>query len=144
MSVARQILCGTLFALLAAGAHATEADAPGNPSGQFKAAFSSFTGSPSLAGKWRVVARGDTLALELQDDFKARSGPDLKLFLSPKDPGQVTGKNATQGSLSLGLLQSNQGQQRYEIPAGTDLSAFRSVIVHCEQYSKLWGTGALR
>ena len=29
------------------------------------------------------------------------------------------------------------------IPTGTDLSGYRSILVHCEQYSVLWGGGDL-
>ena len=113
-------------------------------SGKFEAAFSSFTGRASLKGGWRLVEADGRKYIEFSEDFRARSAPDLKLFLSPLEASAVTGGNATEASVRLGLLKSNTGVQRFEIPADTDLEKIRSVVVHCEQYSKLWGTSPLR
>ena len=55
----------------------------------------------------------------------------------------MNGKNAVVGSLNLGALIKNKGPQEYEIPAGTDLSQFSTVLVHCEAYAILWGGGSL-
>ncbi len=82
--------------------------------------------------------------IEFSKDFRARSAPDLRLFLSPLEASSVTGGNAMREAVRLGLLKSNTGVQRFEIPVDTDLGRIRSVVVHCEQYSKLWGTSPLR
>jgi len=47
------------------------------------------------------------------------------------------------GSLLIAPLQSNKGAQTYVIPAGTDLSNYKSVIIHCEAYTKLWSAADL-
>ena len=46
--------------------------------------------------------------------------------------------------MRIAKLKSNKGSQRYKLPAGTDPSDYKTVIIHCEQYSKLWSTGTIR
>ena len=96
-----------------------------------------------IKGTWSLVQRDGKNLITFSDDFKTKNGPDLKIFLSPKSAADVKGKNAVDGSLNLGVLKSNKGAQEYEIPAGTDLSQFSTVLIHCEAYSILWGGGAL-
>lgn len=97
----------------------------------------------SIRGGWHIEQRDSGAVLVLGDDFKTRSGPDLKVFLSPMAFSTLRGSNATDGSVELGELKSTRGSQEYAIPANVDLDAFSSVIVHCEAYSVLWGGSAL-
>ena len=97
----------------------------------------------SISGSWEVVQRGDQTVIVFGDDFKAKSGPDLKVFISPATVSEVNGKTATNGSVLLGELTSTKGSQEYVVPAGVDLANFESVLVHCEAYSVLWGGGDL-
>ena len=96
-----------------------------------------------IKGSWSLVQRDGKTFVKFSDDFKTKNGPDLKIFLSPKSAEAVTGKNAVEGSINLGELKSKKGAQEYEIPAGTDLSQFSTVLIHCEAYAILWGGGAL-
>lgn len=98
----------------------------------------------SIRGGWRIEQRESGAVLVLGDDFKTRSGPDLKVFLSPTAFSSLRGSNALDGSVVLGELKSTRGTQEYAIPAGVNLSAFNSVIVHCEAYSVLWGGSQLK
>lgn len=95
--------------------------------------------SKSIKGSFHIVERGEKTFVVFSDDFKAKRGPDLKVFLSPTSIRSANGKNAIKGSIKLGKLQTNKGAQEYEIPAGVDLATFESVLVHCEAYSVLWG-----
>lgn len=95
--------------------------------------------SKSIKGSFHVVERGEKTFIVFSDDFKAKRGPDLKVFLSPTGIRSANGKNAVTGSINLGKLQTNKGAQEYEVPAGVDLANFESVLVHCEAYSVLWG-----
>lgn len=97
----------------------------------------------SIRGTWHIEQRHDGAVLVLGEDFKTRSGPDLKVFLSPTAFTSLRGSNAVDGSIVLGELKSTRGEQEYAIPAGLDLDAFSSVIVHCEAYSVLWGGSQL-
>ncbi|MEO0983808.1 MAG: DM13 domain-containing protein [Pseudomonadota bacterium] len=96
-----------------------------------------------ISGDWKIVEENGQRILRFSDDFRTRSGPDLKVFLSPTAFGQVNGKNAVNGSINLGELQSTKGGQDYVIPEGVNLDDFNSVLVHCEAYSVLWGGGDL-
>lgn len=95
--------------------------------------------SKSIRGDVRVVSRDGRQFVVFSDSFKARSGPDLKVFLSPHSVKAATGRNATRGAIKLGALKATKGGQEYEIPAGINLADFGSVLVHCEAYSVLWG-----
>lgn len=112
--------------------------------GDFDSAFRSFLSGEAVAGGYRLEDENGKRTLHLTKDFRAQKAPDLKLFLSPKLPAEVTGENATQGAVLLAVLETFEGAQTYSIPPELDLSKYRTLAVHCEAYSKLWGTGALR
>lgn len=92
-----------------------------------------------IKGDWQIVKENGQTIFRLSEDFKTKNGPDLKLFLSPEAVRDVTGSTATHNAVKLGVLKSNKGTQDYIIPANIDLSQFRSILIHCEAYSKLWG-----
>ncbi len=96
-----------------------------------------------IEGEWTIYFENGKNYISLSDNFRTRRGPDLKLFLSPMAPEDLTGRNATRGSVLVSALESSRGAQTFEIPEGTDLSQFASVVIHCERFSKLWGAGPL-
>lgn len=96
-----------------------------------------------INGDWSIVQEGGKTIIRFSDDFKTKKGPDLKVFLSPQSVGDVTGKTALEGAVTLGALKSNKGTQDYVIPNGVSLANFSSVLIHCEAYSVLWGGGRL-
>jgi hypothetical protein len=61
-------------------------------------------------------------------------GPDLYVYLSPHASSSAE-KTFGQGFTSLGKLKGNRGDQVYEIPAGVDVSAIRSVVIWCQRFS---------
>lgn len=132
-----------LLAALNAGNTLAAAKDVGLASGSLQAAFSSW-GKPSVAGDWKIVQEGDRHFIELADNFKAKKGPDVKIFLSPTPAAQISGENAVKGSVLVTLLSDFEGPARIEIPAGTDVNQFQSLVFHCEAYTKLWGSSALR
>lgn len=97
----------------------------------------------SIKGDWQILQQGGQTIIRLSDDFKTKNGPDLKIFLSPQTVDAVNGKTATQGAVLVSPLNSNKGSQDYVIPANVNLSNFQSVLIHCEQFSVLWGGGSL-
>ena len=64
----------------------------------------------------------DSLVLTLAD-FEVTNGPDLRVTL-------FDGSDY----LDLGALKGNIGNQSYQIPAGTDLAAFESVVIWCRAF----------
>lgn len=134
-----RVLFGVVLSLAAVF---TQAESHSN-GGDFSHAFKSFVSGPSVVGGWHIEQADGQQVLVLNDSFKAKSGPDVKLFLSPTAASKVTGRNATDGSVFLVQLDRFDGNQRFVLPAGTDLSQFKTLVLHCEEYSKLWGTSPL-
>lgn len=101
-------------------------------------------------GEWKGAddfhfARGRALVVEVApgqyvlrvEEFSVRNGPDLFVLLSPSTEGY------RDGALKLGRLKATDGAFNYEIPPGTDLGAFRSAVIWCEQFAVLFGTAPL-
>ena len=51
---------------------------------------------------------------------------------------------APQGAMLVGPLSNHKGKQRLALPATVNIGDFRSLIIHCEQYDKLWGGADLK
>ena len=45
--------------------------------------------------------------------------------------------------VELGKLKGNEGDQNYTIPAGTDLSKFKTVAIYCERFNATFGAAPL-
>lgn len=93
----------------------------------------------TIQGKGELVKSGEISIINFSEDFKTKSGPDLKVYLSPKPLSELNGKNALQNAVKVGVLKSNAGPQSYIIPDNIDVSGFQSVIIQCEAFSVLWG-----
>ena len=104
-----------------------------------------------IAGQFRDAdaihkGSGDAFVFKLQDgshvvrfeNFRSTNGPDLRVWLSsspsPQKSGDVTGGEW----VDLGKLKGNVGNQNYVIPAGTDVSKFKSVVIWCRAFSVLF------
>lgn len=99
--------------------------------------------SQSINGSWRIVETDEGRFLELDEGFRTRRAPDLKLFLSPLDADSINAGNATSDSVLIAKLKKARGAQRYALPADIDVEQFRTLVLHCEQYTKLWGVSSL-
>ncbi|MFT6221847.1 MAG: hypothetical protein ACJA0C_001255 [Candidatus Endobugula sp.] len=111
--------------------------------GELTPAFSSW-GKKSVVGSWEIVKDQEQYFIVLGDDFSAKDGPDVKVFLSPTPAKEVTGSNATEGSSLITEITRFKGQYRIAIPKNVNPNDFQSLVFHCEAYSKLWGTSSLR
>jgi hypothetical protein len=65
------------------------------------------------------------------ENFSVRNGPDLFVYLST-DPGGIS------DALLLGDLKGTDGAFNYDVPAGTDVSRFKSAVVWCRQFAVLF------
>lgn len=102
----------------------------------------------SVAGSYRIEAvqsadGSSSHRLILSSDFATAKGPDLKVVLSPVSADKVNGKSALTGSVVLGVLSKSKGQSSFKVPIGTRFSQFNSVLIHCEEYTKLWAAAPL-
>jgi hypothetical protein len=77
--------------------------------------------------------------------FATSNGPNLHVILiaasDAQDNENFLDKKVER--VELGQLKGNEGDQNYEIPAGTDLSKFKSVSIFCERYNANFGTAPL-
>lgn len=70
------------------------------------------------------------------EDFSVRNGPDLYVYLS------TTSDDYGEGSLEVGRLKATDGSFGYDLPAGTDIRAYRSAIIWCKQFSHLFAVAS--
>jgi pentapeptide MXKDX repeat protein len=87
---------------------------------------------------------GGKLILRLTN-FKTSNGPDVHVVLvAIKDASENVKffKNTTE-RIELGKMKGNEGDQNYEIPAGTDLKKFQTVSIYCVRFNANFGTAPL-
>jgi hypothetical protein len=88
------------------------------------------------------VGGGQAVVYQLDDgsrilrlqDFEVDNGPDLHVYLVPVTPVPSSIGTEIPGSVDLGKLKGNIGDQNYEIPADLDLSQFQSVVIWCQPF----------
>jgi len=97
-----------------------------------------------VSGGWSIQNKSGQTVLTLDSKFKTKGGPDLKLFLSKHSIADANGKNATDKSILVSALKTNNGFQEYVLPEGISLNDFQSILIHCEKFSVLWGGANLR
>jgi Electron transfer DM13 len=95
--------------------------------------------SNKITGQWEIARTDAGLVIRFGDDFKTKKAPDLKVFLSTQSVKSANGNNATNGATMVAKLKSVKGGSKYLLKGVADLSSFDSLLIHCEQYSKLWG-----
>jgi hypothetical protein len=104
--------------------------------GQFSGADSFHEGS----GQATLFQQGDSSVLRFEN-FSATNGPDLHVLLAT---GSAPTGSADLGEyIDLGSLKGNMGNQNYDIPAGTDLSQYNSVVIYCKPFHVVFATALL-
>ena len=100
----------------------------------------------TFEGSWKIVKNGDRYLVEMGEDFEAKKAPDLKIFLSKAPLGDIKGSNATKKGdpVFVAKLTSYKGKASYEVPSYINVKEYTTIIVHCEEYAKLWGGSALK
>lgn len=97
----------------------------------------------AIAGSWTIVEEGGKSVLKLGDGFQTTDAPDLKIYLSTLPAEELRDGNVIATSKVIAVLESSKGAQSYEIPAGMDLSGYKSVVIYSQQYGKVWGAANL-
>ena len=100
-------------------------------------------GGQHTTGTYRLEKAGETMRLVLASDFRTDEGPDLHVLLSPIEVDSTTNENGATDALVLAPLQSQSGEQTYEVPDAVDLGTYRSVLIHCIEFSHLYGAAPL-
>jgi len=70
------------------------------------------------------------------NNIAVSNGPDLHVYLSQE--------RLPVNFIDLGKLRSTTGNQLYEIKGSPDLTAYKYVLIHCQQYNHLFGSAELK
>jgi hypothetical protein len=88
-------------------------------------------------GTARLIETAPGIWVVRLEEFEVRNGPDLFVYLSESPDGYA------QGGLELGPLKADRGNQNYEVPADTDVGAFRSVVIWCKAFAVQFASARL-
>ncbi len=76
-------------------------------------------------------------------DFATSNGPDVRVYLIAARDASDNATVTKSGYLELGKLKGNEGDQNYEIPAGTDLTKYHAVTIWCYRFNVNFATAPL-
>ena len=76
-------------------------------------------------------------------DFATSNGPDVRVYLIAARDASDNATVTKSGYLELGKLKGNEGDQNYDIPAGTDLTKYHAVTIWCYRFNVNFGTAPL-
>jgi Electron transfer DM13 len=92
-------------------------------------------GIHNAEGIAKVIPLQDRSSILRLENLHVTNGPDLYVYLSPDKSAEYF--------VNIGKLKANNGNQNYEIPAGTDLSTYDTVLIWCRPFSVLFGSAEL-
>lgn len=75
------------------------------------------------------------------ENFEVTNGPNLHVLLASNP--QPTSSADKGDYIDLGSLKGNAGNQNYEIPAGTDISQYQSIVIYCVPFQVVFSTATL-
>lgn len=105
--------------------------------------FETIDQATPVVGTFSIIDSVDGKYLKLNNNFIVAEGPDLHIILSPHTLDEATNSNATDGGLIVAALLKRVGEQIYKLPIDVDLELYRSVLIHCIEYSHLFGGAPL-
>jgi len=73
------------------------------------------------------------------ENLDTDNGPDVIVVLSTNEAANP----ALGNYLDLGALKGNKGNQNYVVPAGTDITPYRSVVLWCRRFSVAFGSAPI-
>jgi hypothetical protein len=99
------------------------------------------------SGRASVYKLKDGTTMLRLTNFTTSNGPDVHVALTisgdPALAAKTPGGNL-QSPLKLGALKGNEGDQNYTIPAGADLAKESVVVIYCERFHAVFGSGLLQ
>ena len=89
------------------------------------------------SGRATVVETPDGRRILTFSDFEVSPAPDIDVYLTPTE-------DDVGDRVSLGDIKGNIGDQQYEIPAGTDLRRYDTVVLWCVSFTVRIAVAPLR
>ena len=118
-------------------------EAPGEPVALFTGAFEGADASHQGSGAVAIYQLDDGSRVLRFENLDVTNGPDLRVIISPVADPQSSDDVSATGSINLGKLKGNRGDQNYEIPADFDLSQAGSIVIYCQPFSVIFATATL-
>lgn len=89
------------------------------------------------------TSKGEVLRIT---HFKTTDGPKLHVLLIAADDAKddLNVFKEKIDKVDLGPLRGTEGDQNYDIPAGTDLSKYKTVAIFCERFLITFGAAPLQ
>ena len=119
-----------------ATASASTATVAAISSGRFRSLEHRTTGTATVL---RLANDSHVLRIE---DLDTSNGPDLRVYLSEL-PSNLGWRDYGERYIELGKLKGNRGDQNYRIPAGTDISKYKSLVIWCVRFKVGFGVAPL-
>lgn len=95
-------------------------------------------------------AKGDVSVIETGaerilrfENFSTENGPDVLVYLSTEAPDTANDDAFARDFVDLGSLKGNVGDQNYDIPSGTDLEKYSTVVVWCRRFNVAFAAAQL-
>lgn len=87
-----------------------------------------------VEGRAQLIRIGDEYTVRFED-FKTINGPDVNIYLATD--------TTAEDFIDLGDIRATEGNVNYEVPAGTDVEKYDTVLVWCKDFSVLFSYAEL-
>lgn len=117
---------------------------PAGPAQPTVVATGEFSGADSFhkgSGTATLYAQPNGSHLLRLESLDVTNGPDLYVVLA-ENPAP-TDSNSLGEHILVERLKGNLGNQNYTLPAGTDVSKFKSAVIYCKRFAVVFATAAL-
>jgi hypothetical protein len=96
----------------------------------------------STSGTAKLIKLADGRLFVRLEDFNTSNGPDVKVWLTAAAVDRAD-KSRDSAYVDLGDLKANNGNQNYEVPPGTKVTTYKSVVVWCDRFSVAFGAASI-
>jgi hypothetical protein len=98
----------------------------------------------STRGRAQLVLLPDGRRQLLLLGLSTSDGPDLRVWLTDRPVSRSGWHTFDDGRyVEVARLKGNEGNQAYDLPAGTDLAGLRSVTIWCRRFAVSFGAAPL-
>jgi hypothetical protein len=93
-------------------------------------------------GVARILELPDGRHIVRLEGLDTDNGPDLYLYLTANPAAGDEGAFDDE-FIDLGRLKGNQGDQNYDLPDGTDVARYATVVIWCDRFNSAFGAADL-
>ena len=95
-------------------------------------------------GGFEIVDVDGAFLIRFAGSFKPAKPPEpLRILWSTRSPNAAANKNAEAVAVLIATLKAVKGTQEYRVAEGIDPAKYRSILLNCRKYTKLWSAGSL-